>query len=92
MKVTVKEDLDNGSFPIVNIAGFTTEKKIYFQRPDKTQFGKDATFFTNGTDGILYYDTVAGDLNQSGSWKRWAYIRSVTSTFTGSPIEFEVDP
>lgn len=40
-----------------------------FQRPDTTGFTRVAGFKTDGTDGIVRYVTVAGDLDQPGGWK-----------------------
>ncbi len=74
---------------MVDLSAFTTYQMI-LQKPDKSEVTKTAVLFTDGTDGIIYYDTVAGDLDQSGTWKRRAKISTLTSTFTGDWIEFEV--
>ena len=51
-------------------------------KPDKTEGQWVAEINTPATDGVISYDVAsATDLDQSGTWKRWAYI-----TFTGSKV------
>jgi len=46
------------------------EKKIYFEKPDKTTLEKTAIFETDGTDGkIFWMTTLVTDLNLMGQWK-----------------------
>ena len=53
-----------------------------FIRPDKTVGQWVAVIDAPATDGIISYDIAsATDLDQSGIWKRWAYI-----TFTGGAV------
>lgn len=42
---------------------------IYLQKPDGTLLTKPASLFTDGTDGIIHYESIAGDLDQKGTWK-----------------------
>lgn len=48
--------------------------RIIFHKPDATVATKTATLYTDGTDGIIYYNTITGDLDQAGVWKFQAYI------------------
>lgn len=57
----------------VDISGATT-KQLIFLPPDNTEVVQIADFFTDGTDGILQYVTVEGDLNQSGSWRLQGFV------------------
>lgn len=66
--VTIK-DGDN----VVNISSATT-KQLIFQKPSGSNLTKDATFYTNGTDGILSYVSIDGDLDEVGFWKVQGYI------------------
>ena len=92
MKITVKEDLDTGSFPVVNLANFATRQMI-LQKPDKSEVTVTAALFSDGTDGIMYYDSLSATFDQVGTWKRCSKITDVsTNAFKGSWIEFEVEP
>ncbi len=68
-----KLTLEDGDGTAVNIATATV-KEFVFRRPDGTTLEVDASFFTDGSDGILYYDTVDGDINMAGQWKVQAYV------------------
>lgn len=46
-----------------------TLKQIVFEKPDETTTTKTASLDTDGTDGIMRYTTVSGDLDQAGRWK-----------------------
>lgn len=41
-------------------------KYIYFEAPDGTKTKKTAAFYTNGSDGIIQYIAVLGDIDQVG--------------------------
>lgn len=62
-KVTITE-----SGAVLNISGATT-KEIKLQKPDGTTLTKTASFFTDGSDGIITYDSIDGDLSIKGLWK-----------------------
>lgn len=51
-----------------------TAKRFVFQRPDGTDLVVDVDFITDGNDGKLFYLTVAGDINQAGTWKLQAHV------------------
>jgi hypothetical protein len=66
-----------------------TQKKIILKKPNETVLTKDAIFKTDGTDGIIYYEVITGDLDQAGNYSVQAYIvlgdfsgYSTISTFT----------
>lgn len=64
--------LKNNRLP-VDISTVTT-KEIIFMKPDKTTVTKTASFGTDGTDGVLTYTVIAGDLNIKGNWKVQARV------------------
>ena len=67
-KVTIQD-----STSAVNVSTATT-KQMVFQKPGGSKLTKDAAFFTNGSDGIITYTTVSGDLDEEGMWKLQGYI------------------
>jgi len=56
----------------VDITGATV-KKIYYKKPGGTIGSWDATVDVIAT-GVIYYDVVSGDIDESGQWEFWAYI------------------
>ncbi len=71
-------------FPITNKGtvldlSSATVKQIKFGKPKTGTLPaetvvKEAAFATDGTDGVLTYTTVAGDLDRKGIWKVQAYV------------------
>ena len=74
-KITVKD----GS-SVVDISGATT-KQLIFKKPGGTKLTKTAVFFTDGTDGIITYDTLSGDLDEDGMWKVQGYVVLSSGTY-----------
>lgn len=73
----------------VNISSATT-KLIIFLKPDGTRVEKAGTFFTDGTDGILTYTTVSGDLSVAGVWRIQGYVEIGSSVFYSNVQSFTV--
>jgi len=57
---------------VVDISTATT-KKVWLFDPNGTAVSKDAIFHTDGTDGLLKYVTVDGDLEVLGDWRAQGY-------------------
>lgn len=68
----IKLELREG-YGILDISDATV-KNIVIEKPGSTVMTKTATFSTDGTDGLIYYRTVAGDLNEAGTYQLQAYI------------------
>jgi len=83
-EITVKDGAST-----LNISGAST-KQIIFKRPDKQTVTKSALFKTDGTNGILKYTTVAGDLNQSGTWSLQVHLVLAAGTWRSDITDFEV--
>lgn len=87
-RVTIKDQ--NGDAK--NIATAST-KTFKFKKPDDTVVTKTATFYTDGSDGILTWSTTAvGDLDQLGIWNLQAYIVQGGSTNHSDITDFTVWP
>ena len=67
-KVTIQD-----STTAVDISTATT-KQMVFKKPSGSKLTKDANFLTDGTDGVITYTTVDGDLGEEGMWKLQGYI------------------
>lgn len=72
-----------------SIAGATT-KDIIFEKPDGTSVTKAGSFFTDGSDGILQYTSIADDLNQGGKWRLQGYIILPSGAWHSDVVNFKV--
>jgi hypothetical protein len=63
---------------------------IIFQKPDSSDLTKTASLVTNGTDGKIKYTTVAGDLDQIGTWQIQARVDFGASVFSTDVQKFKV--
>jgi len=92
-KVTLQEcDLDTGVSSVVDVssADSSAKRTIIFKKPDGTIVEKPAEFATDGTDGVIQYATVAGDLNQTGTWKIQARVELLTGMWSSDISKFKV--
>jgi len=64
-----------------------TSKVIYLTKPSGEVLTKTASFVTDGTDGLIHYATVDGDLDESGIWKIQARIELGSGSSYGTPIK-----
>jgi hypothetical protein len=76
---------------VVDVSGAST-KTFIFDKPDGTNVNKTASFGTDGTDGILTYTTVSGDLDQIGIWHHQAHVVIPSGDFHSDITEFRVYP
>lgn len=89
-EITVKECDVNGNEVVVNLSVVTT-KKICFRKPNKDILTVDAVFKTDGSDGILQYVTIAGDLNVAGVWAKQAFlVFPSTGSWRSTLVDFTV--
>jgi hypothetical protein len=65
-------------------------KYIYFQAPDGTKTKETAAFYTDGTDGIIQYTAVSGDIDQVGLWQVQGYVETTDGKFFTRKASFTV--
>ena len=82
--VTVKD----GS-SAVNISSATT-KQLIIKKPSGTKLTKAAAYSTDGTDGKIYYNTVADDLDEAGTYKLQGKVIISDGTFYTDITTFKV--
>ena len=71
-----------------------TVKQINFKKANGATLGPKTAEWTNdGTDGLIYYDTISGDLDGAGEWQIEPYIEDAGPTFEyrGQTASFTVD-
>jgi hypothetical protein len=77
---------------VVNI-GTAVTKTLTFRRPNGSTFTRAGSFTTDGSDGLLEYAAVAGDLTLEGDWQvQGAVVLGSGATYHAEPHEFVVGP
>ena len=67
-----------------------SSKLIYLRKPNRDVLTKTASFYTNGTDGILQYTAVTGDWSVAGHWAVEAKVVIGTATYNSEIGSFLV--
>lgn len=71
LTVTITDDAGDP----VDISGAEPgDISFIFLKPDNTKLTKTATFSTDGTDGVVRYTTVDGDLDVAGLWHIQGFV------------------
>lgn len=83
-RITVKDD-----GVVVDVSGATTTQ-IIIRKPSGTVLTVSATLYTDGSDGIIYYNAVSGDLDEVGLYKIQAKVVIGAGTFYTSVGSFKV--
>lgn len=68
-----------------------TVKRISLKKPGGATVQKTAVFTTDGTDGLIEYDTVSTDLNKAGTWLIEPYVKGASFEYYGKSQTFTVD-
>lgn len=82
--ITIKE----GS-AAVDISSATVQQ-FDFKKKDGTTFTVDTQFFTDGTDGVMEYITLAGDIDQVGKWSVQPYLEMPNWQGHTQKVDFRV--
>lgn len=87
--ITVKDD----GLP-VNISGVSggSVHQISFRKPSDTVIDRNATLKDYGISGVMFYDTIAGDLDEAGLYKLQAKVIVPSGTFFTDIFSFKVHP
>ena len=89
-KTTIK-DCDTGTAIDLSIAtAGTTVKQLIFKKPDGTTVTQTASFYSDGSDGIITYTTVAADIDISGTWSIQGHVEGTGFVNSSSIEEFVV--
>lgn len=75
---------------VINISGATT-KTLYFNKPDNTTTSKTASFYTDGTDGIVSYTTETDFLDTIGIWEIEVHLVIGAGSFRSTKVKFRVE-
>jgi hypothetical protein len=85
--ITVKDDGN-----LVNISGVdgSTIHEINFRKPSDTIITRNATLQDFGISGVMFYDTLAGDLDEAGLYKLQAKVTVPSGTYYTDIYTFKV--
>lgn len=73
----------------VDISSAST-KQIIIKKPSGTKMTKSATFSNDGSDGKIYYSSIADDLDETGSYKLQGKVIISDGTFYTDITTFKV--
>ena len=73
----------------LDISGAST-KQLKFKKPGGTVITRAGTFFTDGSDGILTYTSIAGDIDECGRWELQAFLVLGGSSYHSDVAKFRV--
>ena len=84
--VTVKDD-----GVLVNVSGATL-RQINIRKPDDSILNRPAQIISDwrAVSGVMYYDTVAGDLDEAGQYKLQAKVSIPSGTYYTDVYSFKV--
>jgi hypothetical protein len=85
--ITIKDD---GA--VVDLTGATL-KQLTFKKPDDSTIARTATAGGGGAElsGVMYYDSVAGDLDQTGKYKLQGKVSIPSGTYYTDIYSFNVN-
>ena len=72
----------------VDISSAST-KQIIIKKPSGTKMTKSATFSNDGSDGKIYYSSIADDLDETGSYKLQGKVIISDGTFYTDIYDFK---
>lgn len=83
-RVTVYDGSD-----VVDLSSVDT-KQILLRKPNKAVLTCAASFYTDGSDGIIQYTTQTSELDKAGLWSIQAYVAFSDSAWHTSVDTFKV--
>jgi len=76
---------------LIDVSSATVLKEISLRRPDRTTMVKVAIFKTDGTDGIIQYESLETDFDVKGTWSIQARVQLSDGTWFSEKDTFTVD-
>jgi hypothetical protein len=74
----------------VNISSATATKQLIIKKPSGAKLTKATSFTTDGTDGKMYYNIAADDLDEAGTYKLQGKVVISDGTFYTDIQTFKV--
>lgn len=76
---------------IVNLSTATV-KRFIFVSPGGVELQKEASFYTDGSDGILKYVTDGTEFDEKGVWKGQIFVELAAGSWNSDIFAFRVYP
>lgn len=88
--VTINHCTDTGYLNVLD----ANLRQFIFKKPSDTVVTKTASILNDGSaeSGVVYYDFLAGDLDEAGVWKMQAKVSNVSGTYYTDIYNFKVHP
>lgn len=61
-----------------------------FKKPDGTQIERSGSIVGDGTDGIVTYRTISGDIDLHGNWKLQVFLNTSSKELHSYVLKFTV--
>lgn len=74
----------------LNVAA-ATALKILIKKPEGTVLNKTALLYTDGTDGIIKYTVIAGDLDEVGIYSIQGHVTLPSGDWRSSVAKLNVE-
>ena len=71
-------------------SGSSASNLVLFKKPDGSVLEKQASFYSDGTDGIIQYTSVENDIDQAGTWYIGANVNTSSGQWTATAVQFTV--
>lgn len=97
MRTFRQNDIVNIAFRVYDLEGDLLDlseadvKKFYILKPDRTVFSANATFYTDGTDGILLYTSESGHFDQLGIYEFQVYVEINGAALTSRKRKIKIN-
>jgi hypothetical protein len=85
--ITIKDDGN-----LVNISGVdgSSVHQVNIRKPSDVVINRNATLQDFGISGVMFYDTIAGDLDEAGFYKLQAKVVIPSGTYFTDVYTFKV--
>jgi len=67
-----------------------TSMQLLIRKPSGTLLTISPSFFTDGSDGKIYYNTASGDLDEEGMWKIQGSVAISSGLYRSTIKNFQV--
>lgn len=86
---TIKDYATNDTVDISS----ASSRQIFIKKPSNTVLTKTASILSSGSasSGVMYYDTVAGDLDEAGWYKMQGRVALPSGTYSTTLYGFQVN-
>lgn len=82
--------LDTDTNSAADISGYATTIQIQLKDPSGNIAAKTATYFTDGSDGIILYTLADGDIDEAGRWYIRAKVTAASAVLSSHWTGFDV--